>query len=210
MARSNQSESLQIDQLGQPLRPGDPRIAILGISGFAKEVYSVLHTLNYDISRVGFIDKSQESLLQAGDIAFLGMGSPSIRSSCFSTNESMCIFPQLIHPNSSIGKDVLIGSGTFIQSGAVITTQIEIGRGCLININSTIGHDSVIGDFTVVNPGATVSGNVVIGKAVLLGANATILENISIGDGAKIGAGAVVTRNVKDGETVIGVPARPI
>ena len=186
------------------------RVVILGSSGHASEVYSVIHTNMIDVAPVVFIDKHQEQLLEDGDLAFLGMGSPAARENCFETFRNLYQFPTLIHPSAMLGVSVRVGAGTLIQSGVSITTLVEIGYGCLININSTIGHDVVIGDFSVVNPGATVSGSVTIGKSVLIGANATVLENISIGDGARVGAGAVVTRNVKRGETVIGVPARPL
>jgi sugar O-acyltransferase (sialic acid O-acetyltransferase NeuD family) len=163
-----------------------------------------------EYSEIIFIDESDEHLLRKGDIAFLGMGSPFMRARCFQKNAEMLYFPILLHQNSMIGNEVSVGDGTFIQSGVSITTQVKIGKGCLINMNSTIGHDVSVGDFSTINPGATLSGNVSIGTSVLIGANATVLENISIGEGARVGAGAVVTKNVQEGQTVIGNPARPI
>ncbi len=186
------------------------RFAILGNSGFAREVYSVIQAVVIRDAQIVFIDKSEERHLSDGDLAFLGMGSPAARANCFETLRDLCEFPILVHPRAMLGLNVMLGAGTLIQSGVSITTQVETGYGCLININSTVGHDVIIGDYSVVNPGATLSGNVRIGKSVLIGANATVLENVSIGDGARVGAGAVVTRDVKKGETVIGVPARPM
>jgi len=186
------------------------RIVILGNSGFAREVFSVIQTVRIKDSQIVFIDKSQEHLLVEGDLAFLGMGSPPARASCFESLRDLFEFPILIHPSAVLGINVMIGAGTLIQSGVSITTQVKIGYGCLINNNSALGHDVVIGDCSVVNPGAILSGNVVIGKSVLIGANATVLANVSIGDGARVGAGAVVTKDVNEGETVIGVPARPV
>jgi sugar O-acyltransferase (sialic acid O-acetyltransferase NeuD family) len=186
------------------------RVVILGNQGLSKEVFSVLISLNLEYLEIAFIDKSDEHLLRKGDIAFLGMGSPIMRAQCFQKYTELLHFPILLHKSSMIGNEVTLGNGTFIQSGVSITTQVEIGKGCLVNMNSTIGHDVSIGDFTIINPGATLSGNVSIGTSVLIGANATVLENISIGDGARIGAGAVVTKNVQEGQTVIGNPARPM
>jgi len=186
------------------------RIVILGNSGFAREVFSMIQTLTIKDSQVVFVDKSQEHLLVDGDLAILGMGSPTGRASCFESLRDLFKFPILIHPSAVLGINVMIGAGTLIQSGVSITTQVKIGYGCLININASIGHDVVIGDCSAVNPGATLSGNVRIGKSVLVGANATVLANVSIGDGARVGAGAVVTKDVKAGETVIGIPARPM
>lgn len=186
------------------------RVVILGSSGFSKEVSSVIQEFSLNTAQVIFLDKSQENLLLKGDYAFLGMGSPVIRERCFENYRDLVFFPILKHPSATIGTKVSIGAGTFIQAGVCITTQVDIGKGCVININSTIGHDVSMGDYSVVNPGAAVSGNVFVGKSVLIGANATVLENVSIGDGARVGAGAVVTKDVNEGETVIGVPARPL
>jgi sugar O-acyltransferase (sialic acid O-acetyltransferase NeuD family) len=186
------------------------RVVILGNRGLSKEVFSVLIGLDLEYSEIVFIDKSDEHLLRKGDTAFLGMGSPFMRAQCFQKYAELLYFPILMHQSSVIGIEVSVGNGTFIQSGVSITTQVDIGKGCLINLNSTIGHDVTVGDFTTINPGATLSGNVSIGTSVLIGANATVLENISIGDGARVGAGAVVTKNVQEGQTVIGNPARPM
>jgi len=210
MIQDNQENIFKASDVNKQQENVGSRVVILGSSGLAKEIYSVICSLNGEKFQIDFYDASQEYLLSADDLAYLGMGSPLIRADCFESNRASCKFPKLIHPNSSIGMNVTIGSGSFIQSGVAITTHVEIGDGCLINLNSTLGHDVVLGNFSVVNPGATVSGNVTIGKSVLIGANATILENISIGDGARVGAGAVVTRNVSEGETVIGIPARPM
>jgi len=186
------------------------RIVILGNAGLSREIYSVIHTFGLNTPQVVFIKESEEHSLARGDTVFLGMGSPAIRARCFESFRNLVMFPILIHPSAAIGFKVSIGDGTFIQSGVSITTQVEIGKGCLVNLNSTIGHDVKLGDYSVVNPGANLSGNVFVGKSVLIGANATVLQNVSIGDGATVGAGAVVTKDVMKGETVIGTPARPM
>jgi sugar O-acyltransferase (sialic acid O-acetyltransferase NeuD family) len=210
MTQPNENDESFEVRLNDLQEGASPRIVILGNSGLAKEVYSVLCTLNTLVSRIVFFDKSQEQLLLQDDLVYLGMGSPLIREECFKAHQNFCDFPILVHPYSTLGLDVIIGKGTFIQAGVAITTQVHLGQGCLVNLNATIGHDVSLGDYSVVNPGATISGNVVVGKSVLIGANATILEKVSIGDGARIGAGAVVTKDVKKGETVVGVPARPV
>lgn len=186
------------------------RFMILGNAGLAKEIESVITNHILKRTRIIFLDEKEESQLCQGDITFLGMGSPSSRRVCFQRYENFVKFPRMIHSQAGIGLGNSIGVGSFIQAGVNMTTQINIGKGCVLNLNSTIGHDVTVGDFSVINPGATISGNVKIGECTLIGANATVLENVHIGSNVRVGAGAVVTRDVLDNLTVVGVPARPV
>jgi len=114
----------------------------------------------------------------------------------------------LISKNTDISTlGTSLGEGTSICSGVIITSDINIGRCCLVNLNVTISHDTIIGDFTELCPGVNIAGNCKIGKSVFVGTNASIIPNITIGDNVIIGAGAVVTKNVPPNVMVVGVPA---
>lgn len=114
-----------------------------------------------------------------------------------------------VSPHAYVSKvSTTIGEGSTIFLGVTITSNVQIGRGVLININTSISHDTVIGDFCEIAPGVTITGRCTLGEKVFIGANATILPDITIGDNAIIGAGAVVTKNVKSNSTVMGVPAK--
>ena len=67
------------------------------------------------------------------------------------------------------------------MTGSVITNDISIGKGVIININCTIGHDSKIGLFVEISPGVNISGNCEIGDYTTIGTNATVLPKIKIG-----------------------------
>ncbi len=117
-------------------------------------------------------------------------------------------FLTLQHPRAWVGGRVAIGLGSTICAGALVTTDISIGRHVQLHVGCTIGHDTSIGDFVTVAPGANVSGRVTIGEGTFVGAGAVVLPDINVGSWVMIGAGAVVTKDVPDDVTVVGVPAR--
>ena len=186
------------------------RIVILGASGLAHEIKTLLEFWNILNHRITFFEKSNEHSLVRSDNLILGMGNPNLRQTCHNNFSSQWEFPVILHPKCVLGSKIQVGGATLIQAGVVITTDVIIGEGCLINMNVSIGHNVHLEDYVVINPGATISGNVRVGKETLVGANATILENIIIGQRVIIGAGAVVTRDIPDGKIVVGVPAKPI
>lgn len=116
----------------------------------------------------------------------------------------------LIHPLTSVGRDVEIGIGTCLAPGSIVTTRVRIGRHCILNVNASVSHDCIIGDFVNINPGAVVAGSARIGEGCYIGAGATIIDEVTIGEWTVIGAGAVVVDDIPAHVTAVGVPARVI
>jgi sugar O-acyltransferase (sialic acid O-acetyltransferase NeuD family) len=117
----------------------------------------------------------------------------------------------VISKDARIGKhQVQFGDGLNIMTGAIITEDVTIGKGCLIHIYCSIHHNVQIGEYCELSPGCRILGNVQVGNEVSVGSNAVILPGLVIGDFAIIGAGAVVTKNVASLVTVTGVPAKKI
>jgi sugar O-acyltransferase (sialic acid O-acetyltransferase NeuD family) len=118
----------------------------------------------------------------------------------------------IVHPRVEMSDSVLMGQGTIVCAGTVLTTNIHIGNHVQVNVGCTISHDAVIGDFTTLSPGIHVAGHVQMGNGVFIGIGASIINGRSgkplvIGDGAIIAAGACVTGDVSAGAMVAGVPA---
>ena len=117
-------------------------------------------------------------------------------------------FTSTISPKANIGHfGNTIEVGCNIMSGSVLTNDITIKKGVIINLNCTIGHDSIIGEFAELSPGVHMSGNCNIGNYVIIGTNATLLPDVIIGQNVIVAAGAVVTKNVPDNCMVAGIPA---
>jgi len=118
----------------------------------------------------------------------------------------------LAHPKIELSPTVVIGQGSIICEGTILTTNIRVGRHVHINIGCTVSHDAVIGDYSTLSPGVHIAGYVQIGKQVFIGTGAAIINGsrgnpLVIGDGAIIAAGACVTAPVEAGAMVAGVPA---
>ena len=114
----------------------------------------------------------------------------------------------LVHPGASIGSRTVIAAGSVVCAGALVSTNVRIGRHGHLNPGAIVGHDSILADVVSVNPGAVVSGDVRIDAQVLVGANAVVLQGLHIGEGTTIGAAACVTKDAPPRVTLVGVPAR--
>jgi sugar O-acyltransferase (sialic acid O-acetyltransferase NeuD family) len=202
---------------------------IFGAKGFSKEILEILYKNNYE-NKIGFFDnidsknlgmiyneypilKNQTDLEDFfstnGNNFTLGIGIPANRFKAFEfMSRYGGVLTSTISKNSEIGSfNTYVDIGCNITSGVIITNDVNIGRGSLINLNVTIGHNSQIGEFSELCPGVNISGNCNIGDFVFIGTNSTILPNISIGKNSIIGAGSVVTKDIPENVLAFGVPA---
>lgn len=205
---------------------------IIGAKGFAKEVLEVLHQLN-QLDNIAFFDDvnsnipkkiynqfpvitslvDAEAFFKSTDFNFtIGIGNPVFRKYLF--DKFIRIggqYTTTISPKASIGNfNTLIGKGCNIMTGVIITNDIVIKDGALINLNCTIGHDSIIGQFVELSPGVHISGNCMIGDYSVFGTNATMLPNITVGKNVIIGAGSLVTKDIPDNSMAYGIPAKVV
>jgi sugar O-acyltransferase (sialic acid O-acetyltransferase NeuD family) len=205
---------------------------IIGAKGFAKEVLEIVDQLNQLENLVFYDDVNEDvpenlygkfKVLKNNDEASnyfktidnkftIGIGNPILRKKIYDRFTAIGgVFTSLISPIANVGSyGNKIGIGNNIMAGSVITNDVIIGKGGLINLNCTIGHDCVIGDFVEMSPGVHISGNCNIGCFTNIGTNATILPKINIGKNVIVGAGSVVTKDIPDNCLVVGVPAKVI
>jgi len=205
---------------------------IIGAKGFAKEVLEVIYQLNQLDNLVFYDDINNDlpeklfgkfpilrtiqdatSYFKTTDNRFtVGIGNPVLRKRLYDKFTDIGgAFTSVISPFATIGNyGNNIERGCNIMTGSIITSDIYIKKGSLINLNCTIGHDSTLGAFVELSPGVHISGNCKIGDYVVFGTNSTILPKLTIGNNVIVGAGSVVTKDFPDNCLVVGVPAKII
>jgi len=205
-------------------------LVIVGAGGFGREVAWLVQDINHQDPRwklIGFVDDNKtvytiEGYPIIGNIEQLIMMEPkpnvvlAIADSVARKRLTNILgmagfnFATLVHPSVSKSEHVLIGEGSIICSGSILTTNIKIGRFCIINPGCFIGHDTVLEDYVSLMPGVSIAGDVKIEEGTYIGLNACVINQKKVGKWSVIGAGAVVTTNISHCVTAVGVPAKVI
>ncbi|WP_433749054.1 acetyltransferase [Falsibacillus pallidus] len=119
-------------------------------------------------------------------------------------------FGTAMHPQSSIGENVLIGDGTVIMPFAVINADTFIGSHCIINSHAVVEHDCFVDSFVHLSPQSTLTGNVKAGEGVHFGAASCIIPDRQVGSWSIIGAGSTIIDDIPPFSTAVGSPAKII
>jgi sugar O-acyltransferase (sialic acid O-acetyltransferase NeuD family) len=194
---------------------------IIGAGGFGREVYWSL-SLMERINTVFFVDDkywdgSNELILPLSKFdpteysIVVAIGDPKDRFNIIQRLPKETEYFTHIHNSCQIlGDDVIIGEGSIICAGTVITTNVKLGKHAHLNLQTTIGHDCEIGDYFTTAPGAKISGNCKIHDLVYVGTNASIKEKLTIHSLTTIGSNATVVKNIEESGTYVGVPVKKI
>lgn len=189
---------------------------IIGAGGFGREVASMLPACKRKFGKFFDDDFTKSSAVSPIEAAagsegqfIIAVGDSQVRKLLVRRLPSDTDFDSLVHP-SAILQDtstILIGAGSIVTAGSILTCDITVGKHCIINLKCTVGHGVRISDYVSLMPAVNLGGEVILEEGVYIGSGATVLPGIKIGNGAYIGAGAVVNRNVPPHITVAGVPA---
>ena len=116
----------------------------------------------------------------------------------------------IIDPSVIVAEHVLVGVGSYVGAGSILSPYARIGKHVIINQHCSIGHDSLLEDFVQVSPGGRVSGAAHIKEGAMLGSNAVVAQGLKVGRYSVLGAGSFAATSVPDMVTAIGNPARVI
>ncbi|TFD66800.1 NeuD/PglB/VioB family sugar acetyltransferase [Cryobacterium ruanii] len=207
-----------------------PELLLIGASGLAHEVLSVLHE-NGDPRSVFVVDDqaaltgtSLAGALVVGGLAQVAhhptaqllvcVGNGAARSDLVERLTGLGITPDryttVIHPRATVPASCRVGVGSILLAGVALTADVLVGDHVVVMPNVTLTHGNRVESFATLCAGVAVGGDVHIGVGAYIGMNASIRERIRIGAAAVIGMGAAVLADVPFQETWIGVPAQPM
>jgi sugar O-acyltransferase (sialic acid O-acetyltransferase NeuD family) len=116
----------------------------------------------------------------------------------------------IVDPSAQLCVSAAFGAGLQVMPGALVHSEAQVGRQCLLNTRSVVEHDCVLEDGVEIGPGAVLAGRVYVGANSWICTGASVAPRVRIGRNAIIGAGAAVVDDIPDGVVAVGVPARPI
>lgn len=194
---------------------------IIGAGGFGREIYWSLNSIDRN-NTVFFVDDeywdgSDKKILPLSLFEtekyeiVVAIGDSKHRQRIVENLPKNTKFFTHIHPTAQIhGEDVIIGEGSIICAGTILTTNIKIGKHAHLNLITTIGHDNVIGDYFTTAPGVQISGNCNIGNNVYFGTRSCNRQKTKICDDVVIGMNSGVVQNITESGTYVGTPAKKI
>lgn len=155
------------------------------------------------------IDISNPTAVQRDTPVTAAVGAPGLRRALVDRwpGES---YHSVIADSAWISPSAVVGAGSTVAPGAVITARASVGEHVIINVGATVSHNCEIGDFATVSPGAHIAGDCIIGAGVFIGIGAIVTHGVRIAAGAVIGAGAVVLGDIESAGVWVGVPARHV
>lgn len=107
-------------------------------------------------------------------------------------------FPTLVHPTAFVEDNVTLAEGVQVCAQSYISSESIVGFGTLINAGVIVSHDCQIGRCVNLSPGSLLGGEVTIGDFSQVGMGATVNSGVMVGTEARIGNGATVKNDVPD------------
>lgn len=87
-------------------------------------------------------------------------------------------FGKAFHPSAVISEESEINEGTVVMQGAIIQSDVRLGKHCIINTGASVDHECVIDDYVHISPHCTLCGNVQVGEGTWIGAGSTIIPGV--------------------------------
>lgn len=205
-------------------------LVIVGASGFGREVANIVEAINKQEptwNLLGLIDdnlsgKTVDNFNIIGTVndivnmrekpyVAIAIADAKTRKGLVAKFEEQGLkFATLVDPSARIGREVTVGEGTIICIDTHFTTNIYLGKHCIINNSCGIGHDTKLGDYVSMMSASIIAGEVEIGEGCYFGLTCTVINQINIGEYCVIGAGATVVNDIPPYSMAVGVPAKVI
>jgi sugar O-acyltransferase (sialic acid O-acetyltransferase NeuD family) len=110
--------------------------------------------------------------------------------------------PAISSKTAKLSKHAMVGSGSIVMHGAIITAGSKIGPNVIINNKVLIDHDCVIGSHCHISTGVILNGGVEVGENCFIGSGSVVREGVQIGAGSFVAMGSVITKDI-DPNTIL-------
>lgn len=203
------------------------KIIIIGAGGHSNVIIDTISSMNQCVVEAIFDDCYNESDSKNKNIKgtindlinndeykqykhFIAIGDNKIRLQIYNKLSDR-EYINIIHPSAIISNNVNLGKGNYIAPGTIINTNTNIGNFNIINTKASIDHDSYIGNFNHICPSVTICGHVNIFNNTMIGSGSTVIDHITIGNCNIIGSHSNVVKDILfNGYLFYGNPARMI
>lgn len=99
--------------------------------------------------------------------------------------------------------EAISNEGVMVQIDSVISPQVIIDRGVLINAKCVISSNVSIGEYTSIAPNVFIQEDVLIGKNCIISTGVTINKGVKIGDNVKVWANKVIEIDIPSNSNYI-------
>ena len=179
---------------------------LYGASGHAKVIIDIIKANQLELNAL-FDDNEQltnlsgypiwsPSLINEKIDLLISIGNNEIRRKIAETLPVN--FVTLAHPSAIISPTATLDSGSVVMQGAILQSDVKVGKHVIVNTAASIDHECVLADYVHVSPNSTLCGNVSVGEGTWIGAGSVILPGVTIGKWCTIGAGSVVAKDIPD------------
>jgi sugar O-acyltransferase (sialic acid O-acetyltransferase NeuD family) len=114
----------------------------------------------------------------------------------------------LVDPSVRVDPTVKIGPGSMICCNCIVTVNINLGKGILMNTGASVGHDAIVGDYCTFHTKSMISGYTTIGEHCEIGSGAFILQRKTVVANTVIAPLSSVLTDIKEPGSYAGNPVR--
>jgi len=107
-------------------------------------------------------------------------------------------FVNAIHNSAIISENVKLGEGVIIEAGVIIERDAVIGDNVYISSGTMIKTKAAIGNNVYLGPGVIVDGETIIKKNCRINGRAYITNRAVVGKNAVVPVGKIIEKNIKD------------
>ena len=199
------------------------RVLVWGAGGHGKEVASAVRALGHEAvvrgglpedGQLQYVDDMNKLGALCVDAFIVAIGNNQLRGKAY---RDLCLIPcpsrpvTVVHPSAWVSPTACLADGVYVAAMAAVQDEAKIGTGSIVNTGAVVSHGCQIGRFSHIAPNATLCGDVSVGSAGFVGAGAVVREGIHLMDYTVIGCGAaVVLDTMFPNVPHVGVPAWPL